>query len=90
MNQQLHYFLKKKTKMKERSLHKEMQIIMRKIPTYLEAMFYPHLLSSQMKIVMKILNLERRETKALVTVTKKERKVITTPNEKAIWRKEGM
>ena len=30
MNQQLHYFLKKKTIMRERSLHKEMEIIVRR------------------------------------------------------------
>ena len=56
--------------MKERSLHKEMQIIVTKIPTYLKAMFYPHLLPSQMKIVTKILNLERQETKDLQSLTK--------------------
>ena len=46
-----------KIKIKERSLHKEMQIIVKKIPPYLEAMFYPHLLPSQMKTVTKILHL---------------------------------
>lgn len=30
MNQQLHYFLKKKTIMRERSLHKKMEIIVRR------------------------------------------------------------
>ena len=48
---------KKKKKIKERSLHKEMQIIVKKIPPYLEAMLYPHLLPSQMKTVTKILHL---------------------------------
>lgn len=62
-----------------------MEIIVRKIATYLKALLYPYLLPSQMKIVTKILNLERKETKVtIVTISKKERKVITSSNEKTI------
>lgn len=43
-----------------------------------------------MKVVPKILNLERKETKNLVTIRKKERKMIVSPGKKKIWRKKGM
>lgn len=77
-------------KMRKRSIHKEKQIIVRKIPQYLKELFYPQLLSSQMKVVPKILYLVGKETKDVVTIRKKERKLMVSPDKKKIWRKKGM
>ena len=77
-------------KMRKRSIHKEKQIIVRKIPQYLKELFYPQLLSSQMKVVPKILYQVGKETKDVLTIRKKEKKVIVSPDKKKIWRKKGM
>ena len=76
--------------MRKRSIHKEKQIIVRKIPQYLKELFYPQLLSSQMKVVPKILYQVGKETKDVLTIRKKETKVIVSPDKKKIWKKKGM